>query len=663
MLSYSSLQKETGTPWIGNVTHHLLRHLMDWSLIWFLLTFYESEPSAWKQKRFKAYKFIQNIWKGTKYFSHGLMALGAIVFIVILCAFAVADDTTKATFASELPFKITKTFGWVKCFLLPILLMGAATDTRERPLGRLGTTLLLLVFVYFQIDDMFGFSADAVGISWAKLYPALMQFFYFTKIDEIKDHEIFARAKRSKIDSEKAKINLRVAHNIRHPLAALNGLIRRVSTELSPADLRDFKSCATNLTQTVIELEGSKPLQFESESTLMAVVCERAFEFKRVEYQHLPVELSLTIADSALGVFCKVIPNEISATLSNLIKNSVEACDGISDARVDVTLRRHPSSGRLEILVTDNGKGIPPDVLEVLTKKGISFGKTGGQGIGVEEARKYIESLGGSFHIHSKELERTTVILSIPPCQMPPFMASHLDLSGKSEVVIVDHDESFSEFIKARLAAHAPKMKVSVIETLSDFESFLEANEGKLAKKLILVDNFFPKTEVTGLEIIEKYEIQSHCYLATHQIEDPELIREARLIGAKIIPKIMASVIQLVTDKQNDAQELFVLIDNDKQIRNVWEESAKKKKVRCKIFSSVRDFYKELPMIPYGSKFYVDANIHGHNDGITVARDVHFLGFAFVKIASGTSKLNAPSDAQDLDFVGKEPPWLPKKAS
>lgn len=68
-------------------------------------------------------------------------------------------------------------------------------------------------------------------------------------------------------------------------------------------------------------------------------------------------------------------------------------------------------------------------------------------------------------------------------------------------------------------------------------------------------------------------------------------------------------------------------------------------------------------MIPYGAKFYVDANIHGHNDRITVARDVHFLGFAFVKIASGTSKQNAPSDAQDLVFVGKEPPWLRQKAS
>ncbi|MEZ4814417.1 MAG: HAMP domain-containing sensor histidine kinase [Bdellovibrionota bacterium] len=659
MLSYTGLQKEHATPWISNTTHHMLRHLMDWGLIWFLLSFYAAEPATWKQKHYKFYKVIQHVWRISKFYAHGILAVGMASFILSLAIFSIADSATQGTFASLLPYKITTALGWVKCLLLPVLLLGAAVDTREAPLGRAGTTAILLLFVYFQLDDMFAFTHDLVGISWAKLYPALIQFFYFTKIDEEKDFEILARARKSKIDAEKAKINSRVAHNIRHPLVALNQLIRRVGAELSPTDLRDFKSCATTLSQTIIELEGTQPLQMEAQSTLVAAVCERAFEFKRVEYQKLPVELSINIQDSALGVFCKVIPSEIFATLSNLIKNSVEACEGISDARVDLTLRRHPSSGRLEIIVSDNGKGIPSDMLSLLGQKQIT-NKTGGHGIGVFEAKKYMEHLGGAFNIYSKENERTVVTLSIPPCQKPPIITESLDLRSKAEVIIVDAEHSFASFMRERFHAHAPKLKVTHFETLEQFENFLE-KEPKLEETIILIDNFFPKSETTGLDIIEKYEIQRSAYLSTHQIEDQELLRDTKLIDARIIPKIMAPVIQLVADKQR--QPTFVLIDNDRMIRSAWGESAQKKKVKLKIFSSVRDFYKELPLIPYDSQLFIDASIHGTNDGLSVARDVQFLGFNFVKIASGTSKHNAPADAQDLDFVGKEPPWLRRKVS
>ncbi len=69
----------------------------------------------------------------------------------------------------------------------------------------------------------------------------------------------------------------------------------------------------------------------------------------------------------------------------------------------------------VEVRISDNGKGIPPDEAGKLGKQTVSSKKINGHGIGVAEASHYFESLGGSFEIANADLEPGAVVTIVLP--------------------------------------------------------------------------------------------------------------------------------------------------------------------------------------------------------------------------------------------------------
>jgi signal transduction histidine kinase len=66
------------------------------------------------------------------------------------------------------------------------------------------------------------------------------------------------------------------------------------------------------------------------------------------------------------------------------------------------------------VRVEDNGRGIPSEILENLGKKGATFGKEGGSGLGIYGAKKYIEKMGGKLEIKSRLGDGTMVMIILP---------------------------------------------------------------------------------------------------------------------------------------------------------------------------------------------------------------------------------------------------------
>jgi signal transduction histidine kinase len=67
------------------------------------------------------------------------------------------------------------------------------------------------------------------------------------------------------------------------------------------------------------------------------------------------------------------------------------------------------------ILVSDNGKGMPPDVLARASEPFFTAQPRGrGTGLGLANARGFAQGAGGGFHISSAQGIGTTVILWLP---------------------------------------------------------------------------------------------------------------------------------------------------------------------------------------------------------------------------------------------------------
>ncbi len=106
---------------------------------------------------------------------------------------------------------------------------------------------------------------------------------------------------------------------------------------------------------------------------------------------------------------------QIERVLINLIKNAWEALGKSEQAKIHVSARPADEQGFLRIEVSDNGPGIPPEILE---KIWVSFfttkGDHGGTGLGLSACMEIISQSGGKIWAESKAGEGATFVILLP---------------------------------------------------------------------------------------------------------------------------------------------------------------------------------------------------------------------------------------------------------
>jgi putative PEP-CTERM system histidine kinase len=102
--------------------------------------------------------------------------------------------------------------------------------------------------------------------------------------------------------------------------------------------------------------------------------------------------------------------DEISSVVRNLVLNATEAIS--PDGRV--TVRTAHTNGEVELMVKDDGPGMPREFLERDLFVPFRTTKSAGLGIGLFQSRKIIEAHGGSIEVESEEGKGTTVRAAFP---------------------------------------------------------------------------------------------------------------------------------------------------------------------------------------------------------------------------------------------------------
>ena len=103
--------------------------------------------------------------------------------------------------------------------------------------------------------------------------------------------------------------------------------------------------------------------------------------------------------------------NMLEQAVINLMNNSMEALGERQDA--EIILEANKEGKEVEILITDNGQGIDPSVLEDIFTPFFST-KSGGSGIGLPLVKQIMRLHGGSVSIYSLKDQGTRVSLRFP---------------------------------------------------------------------------------------------------------------------------------------------------------------------------------------------------------------------------------------------------------
>ncbi|MHB8811235.1 MAG: sensor histidine kinase [Desulfobulbaceae bacterium] len=210
-----------------------------------------------------------------------------------------------------------------------------------------------------------------------------------------------------------------VAHELNNPLSNISTSAQILTEEIDNPD-REFHATlvrqieeqtdkARDIVRTLLEF--SRTGKFQKQQLNLNDVAASAIRLLRSE---IPSEMSIEL-DIPADLMVWMDKQRMQQVFLNLIKNAVDACG--SHGKIWITAREFYSEGHkeVEILVSDNGPGIPPQDVEKIFDPFFTSKDVGkGSGLGLFIVHDIIESHGGTITVDSRLDEGTTFIIWLP---------------------------------------------------------------------------------------------------------------------------------------------------------------------------------------------------------------------------------------------------------
>lgn len=202
-----------------------------------------------------------------------------------------------------------------------------------------------------------------------------------------------------------------IAHEIRNPLTSLKGFLQlMIQSKKYQKNYADVMMSEFNRLEAIINeflvLSRSKSVKFEPvhvnlllEEVIMVVESQAVLK---------GVSIQKNLSPSLPNI--QGIPNELKQVFLNILKNGIEAMDGVTGViQVTSVLKNN----QMVLIFEDQGKGIPEDEIGKLGEPFYTT-KEKGTGLGLMMTIKIIESHGGKIHFESKSFEGTRVSITFP---------------------------------------------------------------------------------------------------------------------------------------------------------------------------------------------------------------------------------------------------------
>ncbi len=257
------------------------------------------------------------------------------------------------------------------------------------------------------------------------------------------------------IQSEKmaslGELTAGIAHEIQNPLNFVNNfsdinkeLLVEMKDEMEKGNISDAKAIADNVidneekinyhgkrADAIVKgmLQHSRSSNGNKEPTDINALCD---EYLRLSYHGLRAkEKSFNASiktdfDNSIGTV-NIIPQDVGRVLLNLYNNAFYAVNerqkaegeglptGQAGYKALVTVETKKIKDKVEISVTDNGAGIPQNIVDKIFQPFFTTKPTGqGTGLGLSLSYDIVKAHAGEIKVESKLSEGTTFIIRLP---------------------------------------------------------------------------------------------------------------------------------------------------------------------------------------------------------------------------------------------------------
>jgi signal transduction histidine kinase len=235
-----------------------------------------------------------------------------------------------------------------------------------------------------------------------------------------------------------------IAHEIQNPLNFVNNfsevsteLVKEMVQEVDKGNTDEVKAIANDVVQNLEKinhhgtraadivkgmLQHSRSSNGVKELTDINALCD---EYLRLFYHGLrakdkPFNADFeTKFDTTLAPI-NVVPQDIGRVILNLINNAFYAVNekskqGIADYEPTISVVTKKVNHQVEIRVTDNGNGIPPNILDKIFQPFFTTKPTGqGTGLGLSLSYDIVKAHGGELMVESKEGAGSEFLIQLP---------------------------------------------------------------------------------------------------------------------------------------------------------------------------------------------------------------------------------------------------------
>lgn len=226
----------------------------------------------------------------------------------------------------------------------------------------------------------------------------------------------------SEIDRIKNEVIAIVSHDLRSPITNIQWILKALRDGMY-GDINDIGKKRLNGAEHTVEF-------------LLDIIADlldlHRIEIGKPQLVYETVQLGLLLDDSILALHelaesknirlmakaadgsCEVDKARIKRVLINLISNAIK----FSPKATTITVEARVSEAEVTFLVSDQGKGIPPEFVDKLFDRFCNVGnptaRREGSGLGLFASKAIIEAHGGSISVASSEATGTTFTIQVP---------------------------------------------------------------------------------------------------------------------------------------------------------------------------------------------------------------------------------------------------------